>query len=61
MEIFLVILNMLRLEKKKTREILQTLGATLAITSTALGIYEMLRKNFFRKTATEAVKDIAKQ
>ena len=46
--------------KEKTREILQTLGATLAITSTALGIYEMLRKNFFRKTATGAVKDIVK-
>ena len=46
--------------KEKTREILQTLGATLAITSTALGIYEMLSKNFFRKTATGAVKDIVK-
>ena len=46
--------------KEKTREILQTLGATLAITSTALGIYEMLSKNFFRKTATGAAKDIIK-
>ena len=46
--------------KEKTREILQTLGATLAVTSTALGIYEMLRKNFFRKTATGAAKDIVK-